>query len=35
MVPPCFLKLGDVVRIEVEGVGAIENKVIAGPAVSS
>lgn len=31
MDPPAFLKAGDVVRIEVEGVGAIENPVIAEP----
>ena len=29
MKPPQFLKEGDVVRIEVEGLGAIENKVVA------
>jgi 2-keto-4-pentenoate hydratase/2-oxohepta-3-ene-1,7-dioic acid hydratase in catechol pathway len=27
MQPPCFLRAGDVVRCEVEGIGAIENKV--------
>lgn len=29
MDPPVFLKAGDVVRCEVEGIGAIENKVVA------
>jgi len=29
--PPILLKPGDVVRIEIEGVGAIENPVIAEP----
>lgn len=28
MDPPCFLKDGDVVRIEIENVGAIENRVV-------
>ncbi len=32
MNPPKWLKVGDVVRIEVEGIGQIENKVIAEPA---
>ncbi len=32
MDPPQFLKAGDVVRVEVEGLGAIENKVIDEPA---
>lgn len=32
MVPPTFLKAGDVVRIEIETVGHIENKVISEPA---
>jgi 2-keto-4-pentenoate hydratase/2-oxohepta-3-ene-1,7-dioic acid hydratase in catechol pathway len=27
MEPPCFLKPGDVIRCEVDGIGAIENKV--------
>jgi 2-keto-4-pentenoate hydratase/2-oxohepta-3-ene-1,7-dioic acid hydratase in catechol pathway len=31
MHPPCFLKEGDVVRIEIEGIGAIENRVILEP----
>ncbi|HYB92433.1 MAG TPA: fumarylacetoacetate hydrolase family protein [Candidatus Binataceae bacterium] len=30
--PPRFLKAGDVVRIEIEGIGAIENRVIDEPA---
>ena len=29
--PPEFLKVGDVVRIEIEGIGWIENRVIAEP----
>ncbi|WP_242140950.1 fumarylacetoacetate hydrolase family protein [Sphingomonas sp. TREG-RG-20F-R18-01] len=29
MTPPSFLKAGDVVRCEIEGIGAIENKVVA------
>ena len=33
MQPPQFLKEGDVVRVEVEGLGAIENKVVAHIAV--
>src|SRR4029453_15085707 len=32
MQPPCFLREGDVVRIEIERIGAIENRVIAEPA---
>ena len=31
MVPPVFLKAGDVVRVEVEGIGHIENTVIPEP----
>jgi 2-keto-4-pentenoate hydratase/2-oxohepta-3-ene-1,7-dioic acid hydratase in catechol pathway len=31
MDPPCFLKVGDVVRIEIEGIGTIENRVILEP----
>jgi 2-keto-4-pentenoate hydratase/2-oxohepta-3-ene-1,7-dioic acid hydratase in catechol pathway len=31
-VPPRYLKIGDVIRIEVESLGAIENRVIAEPA---
>jgi len=31
MVPPCFLKAGDVVRVEVEGIGHIENTIIPEP----
>jgi 2-keto-4-pentenoate hydratase/2-oxohepta-3-ene-1,7-dioic acid hydratase in catechol pathway len=31
MDPPTFLKVGDVVRCEVDGIGAIENAVIAEP----
>jgi 2-keto-4-pentenoate hydratase/2-oxohepta-3-ene-1,7-dioic acid hydratase in catechol pathway len=31
MAPPRFLVAGDVVRIEIEGVGSIENRVIAEP----
>ena len=29
MQPPCFLKSGDVVRCEIDGIGAIENRVAA------
>jgi 2-keto-4-pentenoate hydratase/2-oxohepta-3-ene-1,7-dioic acid hydratase in catechol pathway len=29
--PPCLLKAGDVVRIEIEGLGALENPVVAEP----
>jgi 2-keto-4-pentenoate hydratase/2-oxohepta-3-ene-1,7-dioic acid hydratase in catechol pathway len=32
MNPPCFLKSGDVVRVEIEGIGWIENRVIDEPA---
>ncbi len=32
MTPPAFLKAGDVVRVEVEGLGSIENRVIDEPA---
>jgi 2-keto-4-pentenoate hydratase/2-oxohepta-3-ene-1,7-dioic acid hydratase in catechol pathway len=32
MRPPRFLQAGDVVRIEIEKIGAIENRVIAEPA---
>jgi len=32
MTPPRFLAAGDVVRIEIEGIGAIENRVIDEPA---
>ncbi len=31
MDPPSYLRLGDVVRVEIEGIGAIENRVIAEP----
>lgn len=31
MKPPCFLVPGDVVRVEIEGVGTIENRFIAEP----
>ncbi len=31
MDPPRFLQIGDVVRVEIEGIGAIENPVIAEP----
>ena len=30
--PPRWLRPGDVVRIEIEGIGALENPVVAGPA---
>ncbi len=32
MKPPKWLKAGDVVRIEIEKIGHIENRVIAEPA---
>ena len=32
MKPPRWLVPGDVVRVEIEGVGVIENRVIAEPA---
>ena len=32
MKPPRLLKIGDVVRVEIEGLGALENRVIAEPA---
>jgi len=31
MVPPCFLKVGDVMRVEIEGIGHIENTIVAEP----
>lgn len=31
MKPPLFLKAGDVVRVEIDGIGHIENKVVAEP----
>jgi 2-keto-4-pentenoate hydratase/2-oxohepta-3-ene-1,7-dioic acid hydratase in catechol pathway len=35
MVPPRYLKIGDSIRIDIEGLGAIENKVVAEPAPES
>lgn len=35
MKPPRYLKAGDVVKIEIEKIGAIENKVIAEPAATT
>jgi 2-keto-4-pentenoate hydratase/2-oxohepta-3-ene-1,7-dioic acid hydratase in catechol pathway len=35
MVPPRYLKVGDSVRIDIEGLGAIENKVVPEPAPES
>jgi 2-keto-4-pentenoate hydratase/2-oxohepta-3-ene-1,7-dioic acid hydratase in catechol pathway len=35
MSPPQFLKVGDVVRVEIEGLGAIENRVIEEPGLST
>jgi len=32
MDPPSFLKVGDVMRVEIDGIGHIENRVIAEPA---
>ena len=31
MNPPCFLRPGDVVRVEIESIGAIENRVVLEP----
>lgn len=31
MTPPCFLKVGDVMRVEIDGIGHIENTVVAEP----
>jgi 2-keto-4-pentenoate hydratase/2-oxohepta-3-ene-1,7-dioic acid hydratase in catechol pathway len=31
MSPPAFLRVGDVMRAEIEGIGAIENRVVAEP----
>ncbi len=31
MVPPCYLQVADTVRIDIEGLGAIENRVVAEP----
>jgi len=31
MTPPTFLRAGDVVRIEIERIGAIENPVVEEP----
>jgi 2-keto-4-pentenoate hydratase/2-oxohepta-3-ene-1,7-dioic acid hydratase in catechol pathway len=31
MKPPRLLQLGDVVRVEIEGLGALENPVVAEP----
>jgi 2-keto-4-pentenoate hydratase/2-oxohepta-3-ene-1,7-dioic acid hydratase in catechol pathway len=31
MTPPCFLEPGDVVRIEISGIGVLENRVVAAP----
>lgn len=32
--PPCFLQAGDVVRVEIDGIGHLENKVIDEPRVA-
>jgi 2-keto-4-pentenoate hydratase/2-oxohepta-3-ene-1,7-dioic acid hydratase in catechol pathway len=29
--PPVYLQIGDVVRVEIEGIGHIENRVVAEP----
>jgi 2-keto-4-pentenoate hydratase/2-oxohepta-3-ene-1,7-dioic acid hydratase in catechol pathway len=29
--PPVYLKVGDVVRVEIEGIGYIENRVVPEP----
>jgi 2-keto-4-pentenoate hydratase/2-oxohepta-3-ene-1,7-dioic acid hydratase in catechol pathway len=31
MNPPCFVKAGEIVRLEIEGIGHIENRVIEEP----
>jgi 2-keto-4-pentenoate hydratase/2-oxohepta-3-ene-1,7-dioic acid hydratase in catechol pathway len=31
MVPPCYVKVGDVMRVEIDGIGHIENTVIPEP----
>ena len=31
MKPPRLLKIGDVMRVEIEGLGALENRVVAEP----
>jgi 2-keto-4-pentenoate hydratase/2-oxohepta-3-ene-1,7-dioic acid hydratase in catechol pathway len=31
MSPPVYLRAGDVMRAEIEGIGSIENRVIAEP----
>jgi 2-keto-4-pentenoate hydratase/2-oxohepta-3-ene-1,7-dioic acid hydratase in catechol pathway len=31
MTPPCFLKVGDVMRVEIDGIGHIQNTVVAEP----
>jgi len=33
MDPPSWLKIGDVMRVEIDGIGHIENLVVAEPAV--
>ena len=32
MEPPSFLKAGDLMRAEIEGIGVIESRVVAEPA---
>ena len=31
MEPPCYLQVGDVMRVEIDGIGHIENRVVAEP----
>jgi 2-keto-4-pentenoate hydratase/2-oxohepta-3-ene-1,7-dioic acid hydratase in catechol pathway len=31
MKPPCFLAVGDRVRVEIAGLGSIENEIVAEP----
>jgi 2-keto-4-pentenoate hydratase/2-oxohepta-3-ene-1,7-dioic acid hydratase in catechol pathway len=31
MDPPCWLQIGDVMRVEIDGIGHIENVVVAEP----
>jgi 2-keto-4-pentenoate hydratase/2-oxohepta-3-ene-1,7-dioic acid hydratase in catechol pathway len=33
--PPVYLRCGDVVRVEVEGIGYIENRVVPAPSITS
>jgi len=35
MKPPRLLQVGDVVRVEIEGLGALENEIVAEPETTS